>query len=100
MIKVSSTKIKINEEASWNAVSIDRAAPVPPTTQSDNSYDKPVKKWDDEIDEGEKQIIAQDLADAPREYAVDCIVGHVGERNNIGYVGRRYGFTSAEETAN
>lgn len=70
-------------------------------SQSDSSYtlQKELVEKRQKIDEeGEGKTTAKEHADAPREYAVDRIVRHVSEVDNVRYALQWYGYTSEDET--
>lgn len=79
--------ITVDENRIRNTVSIDRAS-LAPSAKNAKHYDEYAPnqlddKRDDNVDTREGQPTADELAGAPREYAMDRIVCHVDERDNI-----------------
>lgn len=77
--------------ASKNAERHDQHTPNQPTGKRDDNFDVYAR---------EGQPTADELADAPREYAVDRIVRHIGKRYNVMYFTRWYSYTPASDKVN
>lgn len=52
---------------------------------------------DDEVYAENRQAMAGRRADVHREYAVECIVHHIGEGDNIRYFEPCYGYTPSDD---
>lgn len=65
--------------------------------QNEYTRNDPVNKRDDVI-EGREEPNTAEPDDAPREYRVTRIVRHISEGDNVRFVVRWYGYTSADDT--
>lgn len=82
-MRVLPTTITIDEEGIQNTLSIDLATLAPSAKYGERQLvytpDELADKRDDKVDEKIGQTAAEQIANAQCEYAVDCIVPHVGE---------------------
>lgn len=101
VIEASPTTIKMDEDGARNTVSIngDTLAPSAKYAERKLIYmpHEPGAKRDDKVHEGRGQTTTGKLADAQCEHAVDCIVCHVDEGDNVRYVVRWCGRTQADD---
>lgn len=102
VIEVKPMTIKIEEDGIPNSLSIHRATRGPAVKFAERLLlyipEGPSGKRGDKADQGEGNTIAEDLASVPRKYAVDWIVCHVCEADNIRYVVCWSGYTSVSKT--
>lgn len=83
VIGVSLATAAIYEEGIPNTVYMERATLAPSASFQERQLvytpEEPSEKRKDKVDEGAGQIIVEGIAEAPGEFAVACIVRHVGE---------------------
>lgn len=101
MIRLWPRTITIDEDGLRNPISLSRATLVPSTIFAEKQFvysrDEPVDEGDEKLDKDGVQTTAEELADAPRKYAVDFIVSHAGEGDNFRYVMSSYGYAPADD---
>lgn len=102
IIEVSRMTITIIEDGIPNTIAIyrDTLAAREKLTDRQLIYtpDEPGHKREDRLHEGRKETISENIIDAQGEYAVDRIVCHMGEGDNIGYAMQWYSYTPADNT--
>lgn len=66
-----------------------------PQSQEANAPNESVDGQNDKIDADQRKLMADEIADGPREYTVHCMVHHIGKRSSIRYGVQTYGYTLA-----
>lgn len=101
IIKVSQTSIAIDGDRIQNTVSNDRATPLPTGRHAQrqllHTAVEPVEEQDKKEGETVRQNTAEEIGSARWKYAVDRIMRHVGEADNLLYVELWYSYTSADD---